>query len=164
MASISWDESYLGQLRAIAGERVLMFVGARALVRDASGHILLIKRADNGFWAFPAGAMELGESIAQCAARELREETGLVAGEVVPFGLYTGADYTTTNQWGHTYQLFITAFTVPTWSGELARVTDETSDAGFFDPAALPEPLTTSVPEVLADLAAFEATGRLVVK
>ena len=164
MASISWDESYLGQLRAVAGERVLLFVGARAVVRDDAGRVLLIQRSDNGFWALPAGAMELGESIAGCAVREVNEETGLVAEEIVPFALYTGVEYTTTNQWGHTYQLFVTAFAVPRWSGELVRVTDETTDAAFYDPAALPEPLSPSVPASLADLAAFEQTGRLVLR
>lgn len=164
MASISWAESYLGQLRAIAGERVLMFVGARAVIRDDAGRVLLIKRSDNGHWSLPAGAMELGESITECAVREVFEETGLAAEEVEPYALYTGADYTNTNQWGHTYQLFVTAFRVPRWSGELVRVTDETTDAVFYDPAALPEPLSVTVREALADLATFEATGRLVVK
>jgi hypothetical protein len=69
MASISWAESYLGQLRALAGDRTLMFVGARCVVRDADDRVLLIQRSDNGLWALPAGAMELGESIAGCAAR-----------------------------------------------------------------------------------------------
>lgn len=164
MASISWDESYLGQLRAIAGERVLLFVGARAVVRDDAGRVLLIKRSDNGQWALPAGAMELGESIAECAVREVREETGLSADEVTPFALYTGVDYTTTNMWGHTYQLFVTAFAVPRWSGELLTETDETTDAAFYDIDALPQPLSRSVPETLADLAIFERSGRLVAK
>ncbi len=164
MTSVSWAESYLGQLRAIAGERILMFVGARAVLRDDAGRVLLIKRSDNGYWSLPAGAMELGESIAGCAVREVREETGLTAEEVEPFALYTGVEYTTTNQWGHTYQLHVTAFRVPRWSGELVRVTDETTDAVFYDPAALPSPLSKTVPEALADLATFEATGRLVVK
>ncbi len=164
MANIAWADSYLGQLRALVGDRVLMFVGARTVVRDDAGRILLIQRSDNGHWAMPAGAMELGESIAQCAARELFEETGLVAQEVIPIAMHTGVDYTFTNMFGDTYQLFITVFLVPSWTGDLVRVTDETTDAGFFDPAHLPEPLFGTVAESLADLAEFEQTGRLVLK
>ena len=164
MTNIAWADSYLGQLRALAGDRVLMFVGARAVVRDDSGQILLIRRSDNGHWAMPAGAMELGESIAECAAREVWEETGLVADDVIPVALHTGASYTFTNAFGDTYQLFVTVFLVRSWTGDLVQVTDETTDAGFFDPAHLPEPLSSSVPESLADLAEFERTGRLVVK
>jgi hypothetical protein len=32
--SLSWEESYLGQLRALAGQRVLIMVSARCVVRD----------------------------------------------------------------------------------------------------------------------------------
>ena len=65
MAS-SWEESYLGQIRTLAGaERTLIVIGARNIVRDDQGRVLLIKRSDNGYWAFPAGTMELGESISE---------------------------------------------------------------------------------------------------
>jgi len=164
VATIPWAESYLGRLRALAGDQVLIFVGARALLRDAYGRILLIRRSDNGHWAMPAGAMELGESIADCAAREVLEETGLVAAEVVPFAMHTGPDYTVTSEWGDTYQLFVTSFLVPSWTGELVAVTEETTDADFFQPDAAPQPLSRSVVETLADLAVFEETGRLVLK
>lgn len=164
MASIGWDESYLGQLRAIAGDRVLIFVGTRAVLRDAQGRVLLIRRSDNGHWALPAGALEIGESVVEGIIREVREETGLTVRALTPFAMYTGAAYTATNQWGHTYQLHSTAFRIDEWSGELQRVTDETTDAGFFAIDALPQPLTPSVPETLDDLARFEATGRFVAK
>ena len=46
------------------------------LIND-QGHVLLHKRSDNGAWALPGGRMEIGESIEQCAIREMFEETGL---------------------------------------------------------------------------------------
>src|SRR5215208_339897 len=50
--------------------------GAEALiVRDEK--IMLIKRSDNGLWAVPGGLVEVGESLAQAAQRELWEETGI---------------------------------------------------------------------------------------
>lgn len=54
-------------------------VGATAAVFDDDGRILLIERADNGKWAVPGGHAESGESPAETAVRELREETGLDA-------------------------------------------------------------------------------------
>ena len=164
MASISWTDSYLGQLRALAGDRTLMFVGARCVVRDAEDRVLLIQRSDNGLWALPAGAMELGESIAGCAAREVFEETGLKAAGVTPFALHTGPDYTFTNMFADTYQLFVTCFRVDGFSGELLTSTDETTDAGFFAPGAMPVPLADTVLDTLTDLTAFEHSGQLVLK
>lgn len=104
MTGISWAESYVGQLRALAGDRTLMFVGARGVLIDAAGRLLLIQRSDNGHWAMPAGAMELGESIADCVVREVWEETGLRPLAVTPFALHTGPAYTITNMYGDTYR------------------------------------------------------------
>lgn len=162
--TLSWNDSYFGQLRALAGDRTLLLTAARVVARDGAGRLLLIRRADNGVWSVPAGAMELGESVTDCAVRELREETGLEATELTAFALHTGPAYTSANMFGDTYQHFIVLFRADRWHGELARVTDETTDAGFFPDGEPPRPLSRTVAETLADLASFEATGRLVVK
>ena len=50
-------------------------VAAGGLVRDAAGSALLIWR--RGAWDMPKGHIEAGETLQQCALREVREETGL---------------------------------------------------------------------------------------
>jgi 8-oxo-dGTP pyrophosphatase MutT (NUDIX family) len=43
---------------------------------DENGRILLLRRKDNDKWTMPGGTMDFGESLGQCAVREVREETG----------------------------------------------------------------------------------------
>ena len=48
------------------------------VVRD--GKVLVVQRGREpgaGTWAFPGGRLELGETLAEAAVREAREETGL---------------------------------------------------------------------------------------
>ncbi len=140
----------------------LLFVGARGLILDDRNRLLLIQRSDNHRWAIPAGAMELGESMEECAIRETWEETGLTATSLTPFAFYSR--YTFTNGYGHTYQQILMSFRIHTWEGELLRQTEESVDAGFFPLDALPGPTSPIISETLADLASFEATGRIVLK
>ena len=158
--ALSWEESYIGGLRTLAGdERVLISIGAHGLVRDADGRILLIQRSDDRTWALPGGTMELGETLRECAIREVREEAGLVARDVTPFGLYTRARDWFPNPYGHSYQYIALMCRIDGYDGELARVTDESVDAGWFAPDALPEGTGRLVRRGLADLAAFETKG-----
>jgi 8-oxo-dGTP diphosphatase len=53
--------------------------------------ILLIQRKDPPFqhlWALPGGFMEMEESLEETARRELMEETGIMAGELIRFDSY----------------------------------------------------------------------------
>ncbi|GAA1057575.1 hypothetical protein GCM10017608_17560 [Agromyces luteolus] len=53
---------------------------AGAVITDDDGRVLLVKRGaapQRGRWSVPGGRLEPGESFADAAAREVREETGL---------------------------------------------------------------------------------------
>lgn len=52
-------------------------VGDAAVIDPEDDRLLLIQRADDGLWAMPGGAFEVGETPAEAAAREAREETGI---------------------------------------------------------------------------------------
>jgi len=53
-------------------------VCAEAAVFDDHGRLLLGRRADNGLWCIPGGWTDVGETAAESAAREVREETGAI--------------------------------------------------------------------------------------
>lgn len=60
---------------------------ARLLVADPAGRLLLFRftPADRpAFWCTPGGALDLGESYAEAAIRELREETGFIVDDPGP--------------------------------------------------------------------------------
>ncbi|HET7185654.1 MAG TPA: NUDIX hydrolase [Terriglobales bacterium] len=58
-------------------ERPLVGVGA---VIVSQGRVVIVQRSAEplkGQWSIPGGALEIGETLRQCAAREALEETGL---------------------------------------------------------------------------------------
>lgn len=55
-----------------------IYAAAGCLLRDASGRILIVKAGYREHWQFPGGTIDLGEGPAECAKRELEEETGIV--------------------------------------------------------------------------------------
>jgi 8-oxo-dGTP diphosphatase len=74
-------------------ERVPVEVAVGVLVeRDAAGNegrFLLTSRPEGkvyaGYWEFPGGKVETGESVEQALARELREEIGIRIGAAHPW-------------------------------------------------------------------------------
>ena len=98
------------------------------------GRVLLTQRSDFPVWCLPGGAVDDGESIAQAAVREAREETGLEVALTRLVGTYS------LPRWldGGAHEVLFAARPV---GGRLQKETRETVDARFFGPEELPEPL-----------------------
>ncbi len=159
---MTFEASYLGQLRQVAGNRQLVVPAARAIIFNEAGELLLIKRADNGWWGMPAGAIELNESILDCLKREVREECGLQVVSATAIAIYSEPRFVKTNLYGQTNQMFAIVFRVDEWRGDVIRQTDETTDARFFPLDRLPAKTVPHYHETLADLAKFD--GKLILK
>ncbi len=141
------DGSYILDLRRRFGAGHLITPGSAAIIRNAAGEVLLIRRADNGQWAYPGGYMDLGESAAEAAVREAYEETGVLSEPVHLVGAYTGPDHQVTYANGDQAQFASAVFLCRHVSGEPRADGVETLEARWFppDPLALPEPMKPRV-------------------
>lgn len=94
-------------------------LGCNGLIRDGE-RILLVKRGRpplQGYWSLPGGMVDLGETLAQTVAREVREETGLIV-EATRFLGY--ADAIDLDQSGRVqYHFVLMNFEVRILGGEL---------------------------------------------
>lgn len=121
-------------------------VGIGVLVIN-DGKLLLGERIYShcsGTWCPPGGHLEFGETPSQCAARELEEETGLIATTIIP-GPWSNDFFERENKHYVTLFMFVTAF-----EGKL-RVTEPEKCASWqwFDFDKLPQPLFLSLSQLL---------------
>src|SRR6185437_7786767 len=65
----------LEELRKVFWKKFLLIKAGGGLVRNDEGRYLLMLR--RGVWDLPKGKLDPGETIEQCAVREVGEETGL---------------------------------------------------------------------------------------
>jgi 8-oxo-dGTP pyrophosphatase MutT (NUDIX family) len=119
--------------------------GTCAAVFNERGEILLQKRADNGFWSMPSGAVDPGESVEQGALREVWEETGLQVRVVRLVGVYSDPrNYMITHYPGGDIVHNVSLCFVCEWVAGTLQLSDESTDIGYFPVEALPEPMMPS--------------------
>lgn len=110
--------------------------GASAAVRDEQGRLLLIRRADNGWWAMPGGSFELDESLVEAAVREVREESGVGVEVTGLVGIYTDPGHVAALDDGRVVQDLAVCFHARPVGGTARADGVETTDVAWVDPTA----------------------------
>ena len=114
-----------------------------AIVGDDEGRILLVQRADSGWWLYPTGWADVGYSPSEVAVKEVREETGIQCEVVRPIAILDGMRRGFTR-----VPLVSIVFHCRSLGGELKAHPLECLDVGFFAEGELPE--RTARPELWA--------------
>ena len=140
---------YIMDLRKIVGHRPLILVGASVLLEDSQGRILLQKRQDDHRWCYHGGCLELDEEVEAAARRELWEETGLTAGEMTLFGIFSGKEMRYSYPNGDQVSLVDIVYLCRDYTGALCPQPSEVEALRFFEADSLPEDLSGGVLPVL---------------
>jgi ADP-ribose pyrophosphatase YjhB (NUDIX family) len=111
-------------------------VAIGAVVGDDRGRILLVQRADSGFWLFPTGWADVGYSPAEVAVKEVAEETGIDVEVLGPFAVLDGM------RMGFVHvPMYSLVWHCRAVGGSLSAHPLECADVGWFSEDELPEPL-----------------------
>ena len=105
-------------------------VAATAFVLDHEQAVLLIRRSDNGLWALPGGALDLGESIADTAVRETYEESGIIIRVTGLVGIYSDPNHVIEYSDGEIRQQFSITFRAEPVGGSL-QTSSESTEVGW---------------------------------
>ena len=130
---------YIMDLRKIVGTRPLLQCAASVIIINEQGELLLGKRTDNQTWGYAGGSMNLGESVEECARRELLEEMNLIADELEFFMINSGEEthYIYPNG-DEVYNVEI-VYLCRKYHGDMRPQKSELSELRFFPPDQLPE-------------------------
>ena len=102
---------------------------AAAIVLDAAGRMLVVRKRGTTAFMQPGGKLEPGEAPAAALARELREEVRLEAGGAVPLGVFSAPAANEPEAMVVAHAFAVTANAAP-------RLAAEIEEAAWVDPAA----------------------------
>lgn len=145
-------EDYIKKVRRKVGHNELILNYAGCIIFDEHNRLLLQKRADCGKWGFLGGMVEFGESVAETAVREVKEESGLDVEITSLYGVYSKyfAEYTN----GDKAQPIVHLFKARIIGGELIDKNNETLELKFFDLNDIPPLFCTQHQDALEDIIA----------
>jgi 8-oxo-dGTP pyrophosphatase MutT (NUDIX family) len=149
--------AHIARLRAAVGHDLLLLPSVSVLPVDPAGRLLLVRHAGHhDGWGVLGGAIDPGESPAEAAIRETREEIGVEVRLVRLLDVLGGPDYEVSYPNGDR-TAYVTAFyEVAIISGAPAVSDDELSDLAWFTPAQLADLDLSRFARAL-----FSATGYL---
>ena len=127
---------------------------------DGDGRILLLRRKDNDKWTMPGGTMDFGESLGQCAVREVGEETGFHIELTGLIGTYTDPNILIAYSDGEVRQEFTFVYAAEIEFGEL-KIDDESKEAAWMPlSSAIELPLAESQRRRLNDVMEYQKEQR----
>ncbi len=140
---------------------VRLSVSAAVWREAGSRELLLMQRSDNGHWGLPGGYVEPGETVLQAAAREVQEETGVVARIGRLIGVYSDPSFQVLEYPdGRRVQAVNLCFEAVANDLSGAPTTpQETLATGFFPIDVLPQPLVPIHEIRIRDLLGGAATA-----
>jgi 8-oxo-dGTP pyrophosphatase MutT (NUDIX family) len=127
---------FIVELRRKVGHDLLWLPGVTAVVVDARGRVLLVRRADNARWTLIYGCLDPGEQPAVGAAREVQEETGVTV--KVVRALRIEALNATAYPNGDRVQFLDICLLCAPVEGDARVNDDESIDVRWFDVDAMP--------------------------
>jgi 8-oxo-dGTP pyrophosphatase MutT (NUDIX family) len=148
---------HLASLRAVIGHDLLVLPCVTVLPADERGRLLLAWHTGHtDGWGTVGGAVDPGESPAEAAVREAREEigAGIRLGRLL--GVFGGSDYEVTYPNGDRVAYVPAVYQATVTDGEPAPSDGELSEVAWFTPAEL-----RAVPLSRFTRAVLSATGYL---
>ena len=130
---------WLKNLRKLVGNMPIVLCGATIIAENSKGEILLQQRSDNGCWGLPGGCVDFGEVVEDAARRELLEETGIAAGLIELFGVFSGKEMHYVYPNGDEVSVVDIVYICRDFTGEARADLTESLNAKFFSVDSLPQ-------------------------
>jgi ADP-ribose pyrophosphatase YjhB (NUDIX family) len=130
--------AHIARLRAAVGHDLLLLPSVSVLPVDQAGRVLLVRHTghDDG-WAVLGGAIEIGESPAQAAVRETREEIGVEVRLTRLLDVLGGPDYEVRYPNGDRAAYVTAVYQAEITDGSPAADGGEVCQVAWFTPAEL---------------------------
>jgi ADP-ribose pyrophosphatase YjhB (NUDIX family) len=123
-----------------------------------NGKVLVVRRARKpalNLYTLPGGAVEVGETLTDAVAREVREETSL---RIQPIALAGHREVIARDSQGRIERHFVILCFAARWLGGEPVLNEELDEARWLDPPELAGYRTTDgLAEIVADAAALVA-------